>query len=246
MLTREAFRQRLSSELAGRLTLDHPILIEMAKPKKNMPLIRLMALQGYQLTKMFARYVGGLYYRCPVPSFSKRLALNVYEEETGKISRTDGHLELMQRFILALGVSREELEAAEPLPETTELIEYRRNLIEDPARFHEAAAAIMIASEGQNLEKKAGKLRHELLPDVYGLTDYDLTFFTVHAAEDIGHVREGLDLVSLVCTTEQMQEEAIVAIHATCDRFWWFYNGIERVYLNGSTESPISKHATSQ
>ncbi|HVG20312.1 MAG TPA: iron-containing redox enzyme family protein [Blastocatellia bacterium] len=230
MLNKKEFQRRLENELSSRMTLDHPILAEMSKPKRNMELLRLMALQGYQLTKMFAKYIGGLYYYCPVEKFSRRLALNLYEEETGKISKTDGHLQLMQKFIYALGVSRKELEAATPLPETTELIEYRRLLVESREDFHMAAAAVMIASEGQNLEKKAGKMRHELLPQVYGLSQDDLLFFVVHAAEDIGHVKDGLELVSLVCDTEEKQQDAIRAIHETCDRFWGFYNGIQRAY----------------
>lgn len=230
MLNQRDFRDQLNTQLSNRLTLDHPILIELTKPQKNLPLIRLVALQGYQLTKMFARYVGGLYYHCPLPKFSRRLAINLYEEETGRISKTDSHLHLMQRFIYALGITPEELEAAEPLPETAELLNYRKHLVDDPTRFHQAAAAIMIASEGQNLEKKAGKLRHQMIPDIYGISEKDLIFFTVHATEDVYHVKEGLDLVSQVCTTEMMQREAITAIHETCDRFWGFYDGIQRVY----------------
>ena len=88
----------------------------------------------------------------------------------------------------------------------------------------------MIASEGQNLKTKAGKMRHQMFPEVYGLTEKDLTFFTVHAVEDVYHVKEGLDHVSIVCTTEKMQREAIQTIHETCDRFWWFYDGIQRAY----------------
>jgi pyrroloquinoline-quinone synthase len=230
MLDRNAFRKQLREELEKRLTLDHEIVGEVAKPVRNMPLMRLMATQGYQLTKYFARYIGGLYFNCPDQHFAARLAYNLYEEETGRISKTEGHLQLMQRFIYALGVSPEELEAVEALPETKELIDYRMNLVKDPAQFHKAAAAVMIASEGQNLEKKAGQQRHQMFPAAYGLTADDLKFFTVHAAEDVYHVKEGLDLVSLVCTTEEMQREAVKAIHDTCDRFWWFYDGIQRVY----------------
>jgi pyrroloquinoline-quinone synthase len=230
MLNRDDFRKKLRDELNSRLTLDHPLIDELSKPEKNLPLMRLIATQGYQLTKVFARYIGGLYFNCPDRHFSRRLAFNVYEEETGRISKTDGHLELMQRFIYALGVGVEELEAVQPLPETKELIDYRMNFVKDPAQFHKGAAAVMIASEGQNLETKAGKMRHQMIPTVYGLTARELEFFSVHAAEDVGHVREGIDLVSLVCTTEQMQQEAIEAIHGTCDRFWQFYNGLQRVY----------------
>jgi len=113
MLNRNEFRKKLRAELNSRLTLDHPLIGEISKPEKNLPLMRLIATQGYQLTKVFARYIGGLYFNCPDRHFSRRLALNVYEEETGKISKTDGHLELMQRFIYALGVGAEELEAVE-------------------------------------------------------------------------------------------------------------------------------------
>ncbi|HYW73051.1 MAG TPA: iron-containing redox enzyme family protein [Pyrinomonadaceae bacterium] len=231
MIGRDEFREKLRTELTSRLTLDHPLIHEAALPQKNLPLLRLMATQGYQLTKVFARYIGGLYFHCPpIPRYSARLAHNLYEEETGRISKTAGHLQLMQRFIFALGVTPEELEAVEPLPETKELIDYRMRWVRDPANFHRGAAAVMIASEGQNLEEKAGKMRHQMFPDVYGLTEKDLIFFTVHAAEDVYHVKEGLDLVSLVCTTEKMQQEAVETIHETCDRFWWFYDGLQRVY----------------
>jgi pyrroloquinoline-quinone synthase len=88
----------------------------------------------------------------------------------------------------------------------------------------------MIASEGQNLEKKAGKTRDQMLPTLYGLTADDLAFFSVHAVEDVYHVADGLDLVSEICNTEQMQREAMTAINETCDRFWRFYDGIQQAY----------------
>lgn len=231
MLDRKQFQKKLREELSTRLTLDHPLVAEAAKPEKNLPLLSLMATQGYQLTKVFARYIGGLYFHCPpVPRYSARLAHNLYEEETGRISKTAGHLQLMQRFIYALGVKPDELEAVEALPETKELIDYRMRWVSDPNNFHRGAAAVMIASEGQSLETKAGQMRHQMFPEVYGLTEKDLIFFKVHAVEDVYHVKEGTDLVSLVCTTKKMQDEAVQTIHETCDRFWWFFDGIQRAY----------------
>lgn len=242
MLSSKEFKKKLREELEGRLTLDHPIIAEISKAEKNMPLMTLMATQGYQLTKVFARYIGGLYFNCPDQHFAARLAFNLYEEETGRISKTAGHLQLMQRFIYALGVTSEELEAVEALPETKELVDYRMNLVRDPAQFHKGAAAVMIASEGQNLETKAGRMRHQMFPAVYGLTEKDLIFFTVHAAEDVYHVKEGVDLVALVCTSEQMQREAVQTIHETCDRFWGFYDGIQRVYEARQQAAPVHAH----
>lgn len=239
MLNRQEFKQQLRDELNSRLAFDHPIINEISKPVKNMPLMLLMATQGYHLTKVFARYIGGLYFNCPpVTRYSARLAINIYEEETGKISKTDGHLQLVQKFISALGVTREELADVKPLPETQELIDYRMKLVRDPAQFHKGAAAVMIASEGQNLEGKAGKIRYQMkMPEIYGLTEDDLTFFAVHAVEDVGHVKEGIDLVSRVCSTEQMQREAVETIHKTCDLFEKYYDGIQRAYEAQAVEA---------
>lgn len=224
------FRQQLEEALHSHRTIDHPLLLELSRPVANPVLIRLIALQGYQLTKNFAWYVGALYHHCPIAFYRKRLAVNLYEEETGKLSKTANHEVLMQRFIRALGITDEERDAAVALPSTQELIDYRWRLVNNPATFHMGAAAIMIASEGQNLEEQAGKARHELLPQVYGLNSKDLAFFSVHAVEDVYHVREGLDVVAEVCKTPAMEAEALEAVHETCKRFWGFYDGMQMEY----------------
>ena len=94
-----------------------------------------------------------------------------------------------------------------------------------PSRVH-----VTFAIEGQSLETKAGKTKDQLIPEMYGLKPEDLAFFAVHAVEDVYHVSDGLDLVSELCTTEKMQQEAIEAIHGTCDRFWRFFDGIQEAY----------------
>lgn len=231
----QSFRKELEDALFSHRTIAHPILKQLSQPADQRELMRYMALQGYQLTKHFARYVGGLYHNCPVGYYRKRLAINLYEEETGMLSRTANHEALMQRFIRALGISDEERDAAVALPTTQELIDYRWDLVNNPATFHMGAAAVMIASEGQNLEEEAGKARHELLPKVYGFNPEDLAFFSVHAHEDIFHVREGLDCVAEVCTTRKMKDEALEAVHHTCQLFWKMYDGIQEAFNSKAT-----------
>jgi pyrroloquinoline-quinone synthase len=224
------FRKELEEALFSHKTIAHPIIKALSHPTDKSGLMKMMALQGYQLTKNFARYVGGLYNNCPIGYYRKRLAINLYEEETGMLSKTANHEVLMQRFIRALGISDEERDAAVALPATQKLIDYRWNLVNNPETFHMGAAAIMIASEGQNLEEEAGKARHELLPMIYGFKPEDLAFFSVHAHEDIFHVREGLDCVAEVCTTRKMKDEALEAVHTTCELFWKMYDGIQDAY----------------
>lgn len=229
MKTKEAFYLELEQTLHERISKDHPLIQELFKTR-DINLLRLMVRQGYQLTKVFAIYVGGLYYRCPIAKHRKRFALNVYEEETGRISRTNGHLELLDRFTRAIGLTDEELENVKINPETQELIDYRFNMIENPETFHKAVAAVMIASEGQNLEERVGDSRRELVAKGFGLNLEDLIFFKVHAEEDVYHVKDGLNCCVDVCYTEEMQREAVQAIHDTCDRFDRHYDAIFRQY----------------
>jgi pyrroloquinoline-quinone synthase len=238
MFESRVFKMALEQCLQRHLTLAHPIFIELMDPRRpNLPLLRHVALQGYQLTKHFLTYVEHLFFYCPLPKFKRALLINAYEEETGRLSKTDNHVVLMQNFIRALGITDAEREAARPLPATRELIEYRLAAVQDAARYHVGAAAVMIASEGQNLETRAGEARHELLGKVYGLRERDLLFFSVHQQEDVGHVEQGLNLVVALCTTAKMQREALAAVDHTCGLFYAMYENMYHAFC-GRTSVP--------
>lgn len=230
LLGKDEFKGALRRTLDRNITLDNPIFAELVVGEPNWKLLRFMTLQGYQLTKHFLTYVEHLFFYCPLPRHKRLLLHNLYEEETGRLSKTKNHVELMHDFIRALGISDEERDAAQPLPATRELIEYRLENVRDPNRYHIGAAAVMIASEGQNLETRAGEARHSVLGRKYGLSEKDTLFFSVHQKEDIGHVREGIELVSDLCDTEQKQEEALHAVDHTCKLFYRMYDGIGRAY----------------
>lgn len=231
MLEKRAFKEELRQVLHRHLTLSHPIFRELLDPSGGrIDLLRQVTLQGYQLTKHFLDYVEHLFFHCPLPRFKRALLINVYEEETGRLSKTDNHVVLMQNFIRALGIPDGVRDAATPLPATRALIDYRLAAVRDPARYHIGAAAVMIASEGQNLETHAGEARHELLGKVYGLSEADLLFFSVHQQEDVGHVEQGLNLVSELCSSATMQYEALDAVDHTCRLFYAMYDNMHREF----------------
>ena len=118
-----------------------------------------------------------------------------------------------QDFIRAQGISDAERDAWVPSEATAELIHYRLRNCRSDATYHIGAAAVMIASEGQSLETRAGEARHTLLAKTYGLTEQDTLFFSVHQKEDVGHVAEGIQLVSELCTTAQMQQGVALENH---------------------------------
>lgn len=233
MLEKSVFRAKLEETLHHKISKKHPLFAVLMNPAKpDVELLRKVAIEGYQITRHFLDYVEHLFFYCPkeLTKHKRRLLFNLFEEETGRLSKSANHVELMENFLRALGVSDAERDAAVPLPSTKALIDYRLAAVRDTERYHVGAAAVMIASEGQNLESTAIEARHTILGKVYGLTAKDLLFFSVHAKEDIGHVQQGLDLVADLCVTQQMQDEAMFAVEHTSDLFFQMYEGMYQAF----------------
>ena len=227
LMPKEQFKRKMRETLERHLTLSNPLfkhLLDVDNP--NLELLKFTTLQGYQLTKHFLTYIEYIYFYCPIESHKRILLHNMYEEETGALSRTKNHVELMHDFIRALGISDAERDAMVPLPATQQLIDYRMHACKNRELYHIGAAAVLVASEGQNLETVGEQARHTILGKVYNLQEKDLLFFSVHQKEDVGHVKQGLALVTDLCVTEEMQQQALTAIDRTCQYFYGMYQGI--------------------
>ncbi|SFR45776.1 pyrroloquinoline-quinone synthase [Marinobacter daqiaonensis] len=227
LMERNEFRAELNRTLQHNLTLSHPLFaLLLNADNPDIHLLRKVALQGYQLTRHFLTYIEHLFFFCPLPKHKRHLLFNMFEEETGRLSRTKNHVHLMEDFLRALGISDQERDKVTALPATQELIDYRMDACTNPERYHIGAAAVLVASEGQNLETLGEDARHTILGRVFGLQEKDLLFFSVHQKEDVAHVRQGLDLVADLCTTAAMQKEALFAVNHTCRLFYGMYEGI--------------------
>lgn len=227
LIPKKEFRTQMRETLEKHLTLGHPLFKYLLDEKHpNSDLLKFTTLQGYQLTKNFLTYIEHLFFHCPLPKHKRALLHNMYEEETGRLSNTKNHVELMQDFVRALGISDAERDAATALPQTQALIDYRMIACKNPDLYHIGAAAVMVASEGQNLESVGDEARHNILGKVYDLKEADLLFFSVHQEEDVGHVQQGLALLADLCDTPKRQQEAIEAIETTCELFYQMYQGV--------------------
>jgi pyrroloquinoline-quinone synthase len=229
-MSKSEFSKALRAALEEQRTLDHPIFRELFVGGQNRPLLRMISIEGYQITRHFLQYIETLHFNCPLPEHKRSLLFNLFEEETGRLSKTKNHVELMEDFLHAQGITDEERDAHVPTDETRELIEYRMNAVTTPSLYHVGAAAVMIASEGQSLETKEGEPRHAMLAKVYGFSDDDVRFFSVHQKEDVGHVNDGVALVTDLCTTDKSQQEALEAVRHTCGLFRGMYGSVAKQY----------------
>ena len=116
------------NSLAAELSLlKHPFYQEWTAGTLSVERLRNYAVQYYRHVAAFPRYLSGLHSRCEDLETRQVLLENLIDEERG----SENHPELWLKFAEALGLSREEVLAAEPLPATDALVETFTHLSRD-------------------------------------------------------------------------------------------------------------------
>ncbi len=145
--------------------------------------------------------------------------------------QTESHTELYVRFCEAFGLTREELIAHVPLPET--IGAFYTSCYFRRASLEEAIAAFSLASEGRRRAPKgeaAGMKQSKAFTRHYGLSARDVEFWTVHEGEfEEEDIELGLGLVRRYVRTAEQQGRARHAFMMTtltkqrmyeaCDQF---------------------------
>ncbi len=121
------------------------------------------ACQYYQHVLAFPKYVSGTHANCDDLADRQELLENLKEEEEGP----NNHPELWLRFGEALGLTREDMINAEPLPETMALDETYRRITKD-APFVSGISALY-AYESQ--VPAVAETKMDGLKKFYGITD---------------------------------------------------------------------------
>lgn len=144
----------------------------------------------------FARLIGRVYVQCPVAEVRAELAENLYEEETGRLSRGRPHAELFLEFPRGLGMDLARFEQIELLPAAAE---YRALLDRTTTTdgWDVGTAVVTIFVEGTpyergELDPRAAKRPEPALHDHplvrhYGLPISALELTRVHREVEGGH-----------------------------------------------------------
>ena len=188
--------------------------------------LELFAAQFFLQVREFPRAVSALHANCPFPDERRELAESLYEEETGRISGCGlPHPELFIRFGCGLGMAREAMTEAAPLPGTRALIDWFE-LSTKQRSFIEGSAAINLAAEGQVPGAFAPLAR--ALEKHYGLSRDAVAFWDVHEEADREHSDVGDHIVVRHAGTPELQRGVRAAVEQSLDMWWQFFDGIDR------------------
>jgi pyrroloquinoline-quinone synthase len=215
---------RLDAIIEERSVLKHPFYQTWQKGELTLDALRGYACQYYHHVLAFPKYVSGTHANCDDLADRQELLENLKEEEEGP----NNHPELWLRFGEALGLSRDDMINAEPLPETTALDETYRRITKD-APFVSGIAALY-AYESQVPAVAATKM--DGLKAFYGISDpQQLKFFIVHKSLDVEHSKVTRGMVARYAESEEEQAQATKAVEEGADALLGFLDGCYREYL---------------
>jgi pyrroloquinoline-quinone synthase len=200
----------LSAEMS---LLKHPFYQAWTAGTLPADRLRNYAVQYYQHVAAFPRYLSGLHSRCEDIETRQHLLENLIDEERGP----DNHPELWLRFAEALGVTRDEVLSAAPLPATTALIATFTHLSQalPPA----AGLAALYVYETQVAEVATAKI--DGLKKFYGIDDAaGVQFFTLHRDTDPYHAKAVAELIERNHVGADDQTVALEAARMALKAVW--------------------------
>jgi pyrroloquinoline-quinone synthase len=226
-----AFAKELYGVVAARHSKDHPLIGMIERGELSHEQILGFAIQFYQLfAKIFPKPIAMLYARCPDDyEIEKHLLENLIEEGTGQVSGSASHRDLFIDFAAALGLNREALDLAEPLPETSAVLDWREVL------FAQRPWIEAMAAQGYALEGTAAERMKRIVKGLrthYEIPQQAMGYWRVHIEVEDEHGSIGEVAVEKFARTDEQQAAVRDAIQHTLDTFWVFFDGVKRCYVD--------------
>ena len=207
---------------------DHPWIQRYVKGELSRAQIRTWVEQHYCTVGDVHDIFGPIYASCPDPEVRVRMLENLWEEETGKVTGSAPHRELMCRLIEELGGTRAQIAQTKPLPETVARRSFLRLMVRTRP-FYEAVAAISVAGEAQfgdmaETYARTGETR-------YGLSPEATAFWWVHAKADKEHGGTAFEIVSHWARTDEEQQQVIESVRQSLELAWCWFDGFVRATM---------------
>jgi len=187
---------------------------------KQIPIegVREWVKQWYIDSRMFPSVIGQIAANAGYFYDARQVMGANFAEELGEFNIEREHPVTVRQLGRALGVSDEELEFAEPYPETLLYVEYRQHLVRD-AHWLEGLAAGSFAIE-LTIPNRFRRIARAL-SEQFGLDDEALEVFRIHAGDerleldyggDDKHAGEAQELIRKYAVTAEMQHRVRLAM----------------------------------
>lgn len=217
------FFEDLNSYVLESPVVKHPFLTKFSKGAFSREQIREFALQYYQYSGNFYRFMAYLCAIVPDEATREPLILNLYQGG-GENNLEATHPALFRRFMKALGLKEDRIAAARPIPEVSLFVDRYFKIVRD-GHYIAALGAIGPATEC-------------VVPDIYrqmvpnfrklDLADDDIVFFSAHIHLDQEHGDNMLEVLAPLATTRENRALIRAGVDAVIEARKVLWDGLLR------------------
>jgi len=208
--------------MRGQAALVHPFNDKVLEGRATKADLAVLAVQVYHRGLFSARFAAANLARCPVPEVRRALLGVVNDEEAKLPGEPPSHCDMMLTFAAALGLDRDEVIHARPLPNTLVFIDTIMQLSEG----HWLEGMSMRASE--IVGPPLGPLWTDALQRHYGFRPADIVWWTEHGEADVGHSNIALEVYRRYVRDESEREIALRGVERMLAAWRIFYDGIQQ------------------
>ena len=222
----DEFLGRLKREVIGHSALRHPFLERFGDGEADEEGVRTFGIQYYRHVRVSRLYIAALISGCREDEGLQLALAGILFDEYGHLKPEETHPALYRRFLRALGVSQEEWEEPQTLPEIELYIDAHYTLCRHPD-VRLGLGALGPASEWpvppiyvrltEGLKKSAG------------LPDEALEIFTSHVTMDVVHARIMMEAVAPYAEDEEGQRRVREGAMRSLDARSVMLDGLYRV-----------------
>lgn len=221
LLSPEAMVAKLQEIVYENRKITHPLYQTIMKGEATPLLLKNFVLHRYHIKSFWTRNISAIHSKTPDVPARISLAENIFEEETGKLTGTMRHLDLFFKFGEQFGLTWEEVENLELLPETRDIIEWNNKVCGHEHHLVEAVAALIIYMEGQPPVTWDGRAMNDAMRHFYQINEEGRSYFNIHSSNDMeveeDHAEVGFELIRKYAVTEELQQKTIEALRKSID-----------------------------
>jgi len=221
LLSPEQLIEKLKGIVNENQKITHPLYQTIMKGEATPRLLKNFVLHRYHIKSFWTRNISAIHSKCPDVEARIHLAENIYEEETGKITGTERHLDLFVKIGEQFGLTWDEINKLELLPETQDVIDWNNTVCGHKHHLLEAVAALIVYMEGQPPVKLDGRTMNDAMSYFYNINESGRAYFNIHSSDDMeveeDHAEIGYELIRKYATTEELQQKVLAALQKSIE-----------------------------
>ena len=225
MQNSQTFWSALEQRIAPFDLLQHPFYKAWTMGELTSADLREYASEYWHHVSAFPTYLSALHARLPDGQLRRTVLENLADEEGMYSAERRAHSDLWMDFAEGFGATRANVESRTLQPETAEVINTFRSLMQSsqPA----AAFAALYAYESR--VPAIAKEKYSGLMEKYNADAKSARYFKLHETADVHHSNVWKQLMDQeLAANPEATEEALVAAETAAKALWQTLDGIER------------------